>query len=194
MFTKALSTAWLMDSTTGPYGGWGVLRRATCLRPGPAGRCGQRGPLMPVGSLAGGRHREPAKPSQYLLLYLLAVWLLPEGPPGPPSCSEAPGRNPSPQWPHLPAPQSNQPGAGRGVRGSQESVSGQGRGGSYTHVLDQPSRAGGGARIAWGKSPRLVLLTQRDGPGLEPSDLRAAELLQFNHRPISPKITAAVSP
>lgn len=73
-----------------------------------------------------GRHRDPAKSSQYLLLLqLLGVWLDPEGTPGPPFCAEAPGRNPSLQWRRLPAPRSSRPRAGRGARGSRGCVSGQ---------------------------------------------------------------------
>ena len=145
-FAQALAHGQCTSSYRGR--GW-PLRGAICLRPGPAGRVWPE--PRPVGSWAGARDREPAKSSQYLLLlYLLAVWLDPEGPPELLSCSEALGRSPSLQWPHLPAPQSNQPAAGRGERGSQESVSGQGRGGSYIQVLTCLPELGCGGRKCMG--------------------------------------------
>lgn len=128
--------------------------------------------VTPVGSLEPSpqprvleaSHSQPAKSSQYLHLHcLLDVWLHPEGAPGPPSCAEAPGRDPSRRWLHLPTPRSSQPGAGCGARGSRESVSGQGRGRSYTPVFDPvfPSwveRGGSVLGLSVGRAPLLVLL------------------------------------
>ena len=147
-----LHRPWLMGSAPALTGGVGGLSgEPSASGLGLQGGCGQSSPLRPVGSWAGARDREPAKSSQYLLLlYLLAVWLDPEGPPELLSCSEALGRSPSLQWPHLPAPQSNQPAAGRGGRGSQESVSGQGRGGSYIQVLTCLPELGCGGRECMG--------------------------------------------
>lgn len=145
-----------------------------CLLPGLGPHEGRSQSILvtPVGSLepspqprlAEASHSQPAKPSQYLhLRCLLDDWLHPEGAPGPPSYAEAPGRDPFQRWLHLPTPQSSQPGAGRGARGSRESVSSQGRGRSYTPVFDPvfPSWVEGGGSVlglSVGRAPLLVLL------------------------------------
>lgn len=144
-----------MNGATPLTGGWGgsagLSGQLSASGLGPWAGCGQNHPLMPMAPLAGARHPKAAKPSQYLLLlFLLAVSLDPEGSPGPPSCSGAPGRNPSLQWPRLPAPQSDRPGAGRGACESRESASGQGAGRSYAHVSDRLLELGGGDRKCLG--------------------------------------------
>lgn len=139
---------------------------------GPHERCGQghsshaNGVLGAFSPRVGGaRHTQLAKTGQYLhLRCLLDVRLHPEGPPEPPSCAGAPGRDPSLRWLHLPAPRSNQPGAGRAARGSRESASGRGRGRNYTPVFDpvfQGELGGRGRQCPGaqrGAAPLLVLL------------------------------------
>lgn len=145
-FTEALSTA--PGSRTVPLAlptGMGRLSgEPSASGLGLYAGNGRSGPLMPARTLGRRQAQKTSKAQYLLLLCLLAVWLDPEGLPMPPSCAEAPGRNPSQQWRHLPAPQSNQPGAGRGARESQESVSRQGRGGvTFMNLISLPE-------LGWG--------------------------------------------